>query len=91
MIIKRVFWLFIAVFALAVLYIMLYRPDDVVMGLKNDAIVAPASDKDPAPSDPNRPYYDACGNEFDYQGHLIKKGAGCQMIKPIIIKGFRGK
>lgn len=32
----------------------------------------PASDKDATPPDPDRPYYDAAGNKYDYQGNLIE-------------------
>jgi hypothetical protein len=41
--------------------------------------------KDPTPPDPDRPYYDGSGNQYDYQGNLISpapteaaKGSGCQ-------------
>lgn len=37
--------------------------------------------KDPTPPDPNRPYYDLWGNEFDYQGNLIQASTEC--IDPI--------
>lgn len=28
--------------------------------------------------DPDRNYYGKCGNLYNYQGHLIKKGKGCK-------------
>jgi len=41
--------------------------------------------KDPTPPDPDRPYYDGQGNQYDYQGNLINpapteaaKGSGCR-------------
>lgn len=36
-----------------------------------------ALDKNPTPPNPNRPSFDECGNEYDYQGNLISKGSGC--------------
>lgn len=39
-------------------------------------------DKNPTPPDPNRPYFDACGNEYDYQGNLIAQGTGCPATAP---------
>jgi hypothetical protein len=29
--------------------------------------------------DPNRDYYDGCGNRFDYKGNLKEKGSGCRV------------
>jgi hypothetical protein len=28
--------------------------------------------------DPDRPYYDGCGNKFSYDGTLISQGNGCE-------------
>ncbi len=41
--------------------------------------------------DPNRPYYDACGSKFDYQGNLLEAGAGCVAEVPPLEDSFRGK
>jgi hypothetical protein len=44
------------------------------------AVGALSSDKDLGNSlpDPDRNYYGKCGNLYNYQGHLIKKGKGCK-------------
>lgn len=39
--------------------------------------------KDATPPDPNRPYYDAAGNEYDYQGNLIKAAAPLEEATPV--------
>lgn len=55
-----------------------------------------ALDKDPTPPAANRPYFDACGNQYDYQGNLISQGSGCPTTTPptpVYIDGevFTGK
>lgn len=81
-----VLWIIIS---LAIAWIVFYRPDWMVIPPKLDAM--PISDKDPVNSlpDPNRPYYDVCGNEFDYMGNLISKGSGCLDLQQA--EGFQGK
>lgn len=41
--------------------------------------------------DPNRPYFDGCGNKFDYQGNLLEAGTGCVADVPPLDSSFEGK
>jgi hypothetical protein len=76
---------------LGIAWIFWFHADWMVIPPKLDAI--PVSDKDPINSlpDPNRPYFDGCGNQYDYMGNLINKGTGCQPIEIQPLEGFQGK
>lgn len=83
--IRRTIWGLVAALALLAMYLTLWHPEIIVGGLKNDAVVLPSSDKCYSNcTDPNRPSFDACGNEYDYLGNLIKPGTGCQASTPAI-------
>lgn len=47
-----------------------------VQGLSND------KDLGNSLPDPDRPYFDACGNKYAYDGTLIEKGTGCDQASP---------
>lgn len=48
--------------------------DQFVQGLSND------KDLGNSLPDPDRPYYDACGSKFAYDGTLISQGTGCDPV-----------
>lgn len=53
-------------------------------GVCESCTLGQCTGKDATPPDPNRPYFDGCGNEYDYMGNLIAPATvntpGCPTI-----------
>lgn len=83
LIFKKTFWAMFIVLIIAISWVIFFHADWMAVPPKFDAI--PVSDKDPTPPNPDRPYFDQCGNQYDYKGNLINKGNGC-LVQPTILE-----
>lgn len=71
-ILQKMIWRALVVIVAAIAYVVLAHPDWVVQPPVVNLVTATDDKCYSSCTDPNRPYYDMWGNEFDYMGNLIK-------------------
>lgn len=80
---KKTFWISLLILNLLIIWVVWWHSDWMAVPPKMDA--QPGWDKQGGLPDPNRPFYDAQGNKYDYQGNLIDPA------QPAQSEGFYGK